>query len=125
MPIDPSIPLRVERPKFLTPADMLSLRDLQFRSQAARERHPLEMERLKQETESGRMRSLAEIGKLESDREAKQQAEAIQLATPLVAARPDERPAIYNFIRQESIRRGHSDADQLPTQWSDELYPRL
>ena len=130
MPINAQIPLQVERPRFMTPADMLSLRDLQTRAQAnefnleqARAMAPLQQEQLRQQTESGRLKSLADIAKLQQDEQKAEDEQVIKWAQALVSANPQDRPALWKFIRAEGVKRGYKNIDGYPAPWDESMLP--
>lgn len=130
MPINPSIPLQIERPRFATPADMLSLQDLQTRAHAnefnlqnAQQMAPLQMEQLKQQTESGRLKSLADLAKLDKDKQDEEDKESLRMAAAIVSAPPPARPGIWKAVRTEAMRRGYKNIDQYPEQWDESMLP--
>lgn len=132
MPINAEIPLRVERPRFMTPGDLLSLRDLQTRSQLnqfnleqAPEEARLRREGLQTDIDYKKALALSQIGKQGEEKEKKDYEEAVRHASALVAAAPQERAGIWKAIRQWSVSKDPQNDAKLPQEWDESLLPKF
>jgi hypothetical protein len=132
MPVDASIPLRVERPRFVTPADLLSLKDLQTRAQMnqfnlqnAPEEFNLKRESTRADIDYKKSMALSQIGKTKKDQEAADLEEATRYANALVAATPQQRAGIWKVVRQWSVSKDPQNESKLPQEWDESLLPKF
>lgn len=123
--MDTRIALQVQRPNIVSPADLLSLKDLQTRHQL----NQFNLEQAPEEARLNRELKLSEIGLRKGQFQQSQQEvhrkEAVRQATTMLRAPPEKRAAIYQGMLQWVASQDPAKAAQMPQQYDDAMLPKF
>lgn len=70
-------------------------------------------------------KSSGDIAKTQGEVAKQQHEEAVQIAQGVLAAPPDQQPAVYKAGIAQAIALGHEGAKKMPQEWSPQLIPIL